>query len=100
MVCPKCGLPEELCVCEMIAKEKQMIRIYVEKKRFGKVSTIIQGIDESRIDVKNLLKKLKSKLACGGTFKEGNIELQGDHKYKVVEILQKEGFPKDMIDVS
>jgi len=99
MVCPKCGLPEELCVCETIAKEKQSIVVYTEEKRFGKTVTVIQGIDSSKIDVKQLLKKLKSKLACGGTYKENRIELQGNHKDKVVDILTAEGFPKNIIEV-
>jgi len=99
MVCPKCGLPEELCVCETIAKEKQKIIVYVEEKRFKKMMTVIQGIDESKIDIKALLKKLKSTLACGGTYKNNCIELQGNHKDRVVELLIKEGFPKDAIEV-
>ncbi len=95
----KCGLPKELCVCETIAKESQKIRISVEKKRYGKHMTIIKGIDTSKIDVKDLMKKLKSKLACGGTYKGGEIELQGNHKHRVKEILIKEGFPAEIIEI-
>jgi translation initiation factor 1 len=99
MVCPKCGLPEELCVCEVIAKEAQKIKVFLAPKRFGKTMTIIQGIDSTKINVRELLKKLKSKLACGGTFKEGEIELQGDHRQRVKELLVKEGFAADIIEV-
>ena len=59
----------------------------------------IEGIDEREIDLKDLAKKLKSKLACGGTYKDGKIELQGDHREKVKEILVEMGFPSDSIDV-
>ncbi|HLC67688.1 MAG TPA: translation initiation factor [archaeon] len=99
-VCPKCGLPKELCICETIAKESQKIHIEMVQKRYRKSMTIIRGIDTSKIDVRELMKKLKSKLACGGTYKNDEIELQGDHRGRVREILIKEGFPRDIIEVS
>ncbi len=99
-ICNTCGLPEELCVCESIAKESQEIKIYTIKKKFGKKNTVIEGIDTKQIDIKDLGKKLKNTLACGGTSKEGKIELQGDHKYKVKEELVKLGFSEDSIKIS
>ncbi len=96
-ICPVCGLPKDLCICETIARETQRIKIYVEKRKFGKTMTIIEGIDEKSIDVKKLLKTLKKSLACGGTYKNGKIELQGDHKLRVKKILIKEGFPESSI---
>ncbi len=96
-ICPVCGLPKDLCICETIARETQRIKIYVEKRKFGKTMTIIEGIDEKSIDVKKLLKSLKKSLACGGTYKNGKIELQGDHKLRVKKILIKEGFPESSI---
>ena len=98
-ICPKCGLPQELCVCESIAKESQKIEVTTEKKKFGKVYTVITGIDEKEIDMKALLKKLKSKFACGGTAKEGKIELQGNHKSKVRESLIQSGFAPESIAI-
>ena len=98
-VCPKCGLPKELCVCETIAKEKQKIRIRTTKRRYGKISTIIEGINSKDIDVKELVKKLKSELACGGTIKGDAIELQGEHKQKAKDILIRFGFTEDQIEV-
>ncbi len=83
----------------MIAKEKQKIKIFVVKKRFGKFMTIIKGIDASKIDIRDLMKKLKSKLACGGTYKNDEIELQGSHKSDVKKILISEGFPEDIIEI-
>jgi translation initiation factor 1 len=98
-ICPKCGLPKELCVCEAIAKENQIIKVYGIKKKFGKKYTVIEGIDSKEINLKDLTKKLKTKFACGGTAKEGKIELQGDHKQKVKENLVKMGFSQETIDV-
>ena len=98
-ICPKCGLVKELCVCETIAKESQLIKIFLERKKFRKFSTIIEGIDQKEIDIRDLAKKLKEQFACGGTAKEGKIELQGDHKNKVKDILVKMGFSPDTIEV-
>ena len=98
-ICPKCGLPKELCVCETIAKEAQKIRIRTAKRRYGKLSTIIEGLDAKEINLKDLTKKLKLKLACGGTIKDNVIELQGDHRKKVKDILVSLGFSADQIDV-
>lgn len=96
-ICDKCGLPKQLCVCETIAKEDQEIIITKVKKKFGKISTIIKGIDPKEIDLKDLSKKLKSKFACGGTAKKGTIELQGDHSEGVKTELIKLGFNEDTI---
>ncbi len=99
-ICAVCGLPNDLCVCEEIAREEQQIRIFTERRRFGKLMTVVDGIDSSNIDIKDLCTKLKTKCACGGTSKDGKIELQGDHKKKVKKILVDLGFSKNMIVVS
>jgi len=97
-ICTKCGLPKELCVCETIAKESQRITISHVKKKFGKIYTQISGIDEKQIDLKDLTKRLKNTCACGGTAKDGIVELQGDHKAKVKETLIQLGFSSGTID--
>lgn len=98
-ICNKCGLPEELCMCESIAKETQKIVVSTEKRKFGKVYTTVTGVDAKDIDIKNLAKQLKNKFACGGTGKEGMVSLQGDHKSKVKEELIKIGFAPETIEV-
>ena len=98
-VCNQCGLPEDLCVCETIAREQQKINVTIEKRKFGKKYTIIKGMKkEANID--EVAKKLKNKFACGGTAKGGQIELQGDHKKKVKVTLVDLGFPEETIEVS
>ncbi|HLD15659.1 MAG TPA: translation initiation factor [Candidatus Nanoarchaeia archaeon] len=99
-VCTKCGLPKDLCVCETIAREEQRIKVTLIKRKFGKLITLVEGIDPKQIDLKDVAKKLKSKFACGGTVKGSVIELQGDHKYKVKDELTKLGFAKETIDVN
>jgi len=98
-VCPNCGLPKELCVCETIAKESQKIIVTTKKKAFGKLNTIIEGIDEKEIDLKELAKKLKSEFACGGTMKDGKIEVQGDHKQRIKNSLVRFGFAPETIKI-
>jgi len=90
--CSKCGLPTDLCVCETISKEGQRVTIRKDKKRYGKIVTIIEGIDSNNINVKDLAKKLKNKFACGGTHKGGMIEIQGNHIEKAKKELTKMGF--------
>jgi len=96
-VCPKCGLAKELCVCEAIEREVQKIKISVEKRKFGKITTIIQGITENG---KEIASQLKQKLACGGTFKNNQIELQGDHRPRLKDILVKLGYEEGQIELS
>jgi translation initiation factor 1 len=96
-ICPRCGLAQELCMCETIAKEEQQIRILTVKRRFGKIITVIEGIDAKDINLKDVAKTLKSKLACGGTVKGNTIELQGDHASKARDELIIAGFASETI---
>lgn len=98
-ICTTCGLPRELCVCETIAKEGLKITVEIIKKKFGKKYTSIAGIDDKDIDMKELTRKLKEKFACGGTYKEGKIELQGDHKQRTKDVLIQMGFAAETIEV-
>jgi translation initiation factor 1 len=90
-MCDVCGLPKEICVCEEIAREQQEIQIYTVARRYGKMVTIVEGLTTD-IDVGSLCSELKAACACGGTSKNGTIELQGDHKQKVKQVLEKMGF--------
>lgn len=94
--CSICGLPPDLCVCIAIERAEQKIKVYVEKRKFNKPTTIIEGITENG---KEISKQLKSKFACGGTFKQNRIELQGDHKSKIKDLLIKLGFSDSQIEV-
>ena len=95
-ICPKCGLPLQACVCEEIAKTEQRIHIRTEKKKFGKIMTIVSGFQD--MDLKTVAKGLKQELACGGTVKDNTIELQGNHSKNVKKALVKLGFSEDAIE--
>ena len=71
---------------------KQGIRIGRESKgRGGKTVCVIGGLNLPEDAVKKLLKKLKSQLGTGGSVKNGCIEIQGDHREKLLTLLEKEG---------
>ena len=97
-ICPVCGLPLDLCVCGAMAREAVKIKVSAMKRSFGKWVTIIEGISKDA-NPKQIASKLKSKLAAGGTFKEGKIEIQGNHKDKVKKLLVAEGFDENQIEV-
>lgn len=98
-ICPVCGLPMELCVCEEMSKEQQRIRIRVENRKWGKKYTVIDGIDSREVKLSKLAATLKSKCACGGTAKNDQILLQGDHRDVVKDFLVELGFPDENIEV-
>jgi len=96
---PLTGLPKELGIGENLAKSEQRIKIKEEKRKFGKVITVIEGFNEKDINLKDISKKLKSKFACVGTVKGNTIELQGNHAKKAKEELIKLGFAPDSIEI-
>jgi len=98
-ICPKCGLTKDICVCETIALESQIVNIKAVKRRFGKLITLIEGIDNKSVNLKEIAKKLKEKFACGGTVKDNAIELQGNHTSQVKQELIKLGFDEESIKV-
>jgi translation initiation factor 1 len=81
-----------------MAKEAAKIRVRAVKRSYGKMVTIVEGINDDA-NPKELTKKLKTKLAAGGTYKEGRIELQGNHKDKVRKLLLDAGFSEEQIEV-
>jgi translation initiation factor 1 len=91
-LCQVCGLPKELCACENIAREQQLIVISSQKRRYGKVVTIVEGVNENDINIDELARTLKTKCASGGTVKEGRIELQGEHRKKVEQVMKDIGY--------
>jgi len=95
-ICPKCGLPLQACVCKEIAKTDQKIEVKTEKRRFGKITTMVGGFDDG-VDIKEIGKRLKSERACGGTLRKNVIELQGNHKGKIKPILVQMGFDETQI---
>ena len=74
-----------------ITKEEHQL-VFTFEKRKGKLVTLVGRFYMSDKEKKNILKLLKTKLACGGTIKDEWIELQGNIKDKIIDILKKNGW--------
>ncbi len=82
---------------EEISKETARIFVKLETRKYNKPTTIIQFSDTKGINIEEIAKKLKKKLACGGTAKDESIILQGDHRDKIVKYLVELGFKEENI---
>jgi translation initiation factor 1 len=91
-ICSTCGLPKDLCVCSEIEKEQQKIRIRLETRKFGRTTTILDGINDKNTNLADIAQKLKGVCACGGSSKNGQILLQGDHREKIRQYLLELGY--------
>ncbi len=98
-ICPVCGLPKDLCVCEEMSKEQQRIRVRLETRKWGKRWTVIDGIDSKDVSLSKIASELKAKCACGGTAKNEQVMLMGDHRDTVRDSLIQMGFPEENIEV-
>ena len=77
------------------AKDKAQMKLYVsrdKKHRGGKQVTLIQGHEGPDVVMEQLLSKLKSLCSAGGSLKEGELIIQGDHVKKVMDYLIKDGY--------
>ncbi len=72
--------------------EGQKVKIRIDRKgRKGKSVTVVEGLSVNPTHLAEIAKELKQKLGTGGTAKEGRIEIQGEHRDKIAEILQEKG---------
>ena len=81
-----------------IEKEEAAIVITKDIRKYRKPVTVISGLQE-RKDLKDITKQLKTKIGTGGTFKEGQIILQGDHRETAKTLLTQMGFKEEAIEV-
>ena len=80
---------------ETLPKERQELRVSIEKAgRGGKVVTLVKGFVGAEADLKALGKLLKTKCGVGGSAKDGEILVQGDHRPKVLQLLLAEGYTR------
>ena len=96
--CPTCGQPYKQCRCEKQStqptrKSDGIVRVRRERKGHGgKTITVIDGVIGSDTELATLAQQLKKLCGSGGTVKDGNIEIQGDHCEKVQAKLSELGY--------
>jgi len=81
---------------EELERSEAHVVVKLEFRRFRKAVTIIQGLPKDRLD--EIARELKRKFGAGGTTKDNEILLQGDHRVHIKDELVKLGFPADHID--
>jgi translation initiation factor 1 len=95
-MCPVCRLPTAQCRCRKAGAPAPpsdgVVRLFFETKgRGGKGVTVVRGLGLDDIALTALGKKLKTACGVGGTAKDGVIELQGDHRDRVLALLKEQG---------
>jgi translation initiation factor 1 len=97
--CPKCGWPQRDCKCSsQFAKSEPVpnrlvARLRMEKKgRGGKTVTLVYGLPQNETFLKELSQELKRACGTGGAVVEGGVELQGDLRDRVREVLENKGY--------
>lgn len=95
-MCPECRQPLAECVCKTAAKSLPVgdgvVRVTHETKgRGGKSVTVVKGLTLDGLALALLGKQLRTACGSGGTVKDGVIEVQGDHRERVLDTLKKYG---------
>ncbi|MCB1937976.1 MAG: translation initiation factor Sui1 [Rhodocyclaceae bacterium] len=96
-LCPECAQPVAQCRCRARVAARPggdgIVRVSRETKgRGGKAVTVVRGVDADAAALLALGKRLRTACGSGGTVKDGVIEIQGDHRDRVVDALTKDGF--------
>lgn len=95
-MCPRCRQPVASCRCSATPAgppSDGVVRVSIETKgRAGKGVTLVRGVALEAQALAALGKQLKAACGAGGTVKDGVIEVQGDHRDRVIEVLKIQGF--------
>lgn len=97
-ICATCGQPVAACRCRQQPRVTPpvdgVVRVGRETKgRKGKGVTLVSGVPLPFEELKELARELKQKCGSGGTLKDGVIEIQGDHRDALIELLKARGWP-------
>ena len=77
---------------EDLPKAQQKLRIHLDRLKGNKEATIVSGFVGTLETLETIGKLLKTKCGVGGTVKDNEIQIQGNHRDKVLQILLIEGF--------
>ncbi len=97
--CERCGKLASDCACppdpapkRVVPPEKQTARLAVEKRKKGKLVTVIRGLSAEANDLPALLVRLKNSCGAGGTLDGDSLEIQGDHLDRLRTLLGGIGY--------
>ncbi len=96
-LCPQCQQALDSCRCKQQQQEAVIgdgkVRIQRETKgRKGKGVTLVSGLPLAGSELKKLAKELKQRCSTGGAVKDGVIEIQGDQREPLKQLLQQKGY--------
>ena len=98
-VCPTCGWPQRDCKCSSQFKrdaalpDRIVAKLRMEKKgRGGKTVTVVYDLPENQPFLKELASELKRACGTGGAVVENTVEIQGDLRDRIREVLVKKGW--------
>ena len=95
--CPRCGWPLKQCSCATLAEEpvpdRVSARLRIEKAgRKGKTVTVVEGLPRNAAFLRALTAELKRSCGSGGTAGERHVEIQGDHRDRLGQLLRAKGW--------
>ncbi len=96
--CPRCGM--DPCVCQVVDLPPKQQTAYIQrdrKRRKGKTVTVIAGLQHNTAAYKSLLTELKTFCGAGGTLKDGELEIQGDHRDRIADKLRELGYKVKLV---
>ena len=97
-ICPDCRQPQAQCRCKALAAAARpagdgIARVSRERQgRGGKTVTGVRGLPLADAELQALGKQLRAACGSGGTARDGTLEIQGDHRERVLALLQQQGF--------
>lgn len=84
---------------EDLDRDEAFVDVRIERRQFGKEMTVVEGLGLNEREAKELCTKLKTRLAAGGTVKDGRVMIQGDHRDVIKKVLVDDGFAAERIRV-
>ena len=95
--CERCGELKSACTCparlkSLLPSEQQTAKVSVEKRKKGKLVTVVRGLSPSESDFAALLTKLQTACGAGGSIQGDTLEVQGDHAERLRDQLRSLGY--------
>ena len=83
---------EESVTTKSVRASQQKVRLHLDRKGGGKIVTVVKGMKEPKEKIMEIKKQLKKKCGTGGSFKNGEILIQGNQRPIIQKLLLKKGY--------